>query len=188
MTPLGGPILGKGPARGLARRAQPRVCVIAFSPIDGRFRGTIRCDGEDGYTKVRSRKARGWVAKGTEQCLRSAKDARTIGTYLFATSGSVLFQALSLDGVETPFFAALERERREIVRILRFAGAEGRADDFTFNAGLTSAHIEPPNHPFAGFADFAAPNEWTGPLSVSFPGAPDVSLTGSRFRVRLRAF
>jgi hypothetical protein len=161
---------------------------VVFEPIHGRFRGAISFEGEDGYTSVRAHRARGWVAKGKRQCLERLRGKRPVLTDLVARSGSVRFEALSFDDLGLPpFFFAIERERRAIVQIIRVALAEGTADSFTFDPDLTSAHVEPGRSPFDGSADFDAPDQWTGPLSVSFPGDPDVALAGPRFQVRLRS-
>jgi hypothetical protein len=59
----------------------------------------------------------------------------------------------------------------------------GPANTFTFNGGLTSAHVKPPD-PFSGTGSFASSssgNRWTGPLTVDFPGDPNASLPGNGF-------
>ena len=67
---------------------------------------------------------------------------------------------------------------------IRYALATERSKDaIAINDALTSASIEPPP-PFHGKGTYrAAPDgttSWTGPLSVSLPGAPRLPLTGER--------
>lgn len=70
------------------------------------------------------------------------------------------------------------------VLVGRIAFVEGPATAFAFDPGLNSAALAPP-FPFAGSATFQRIDDfssrWEGPLTVSFPGDPDVPLTGRDF-------
>jgi len=81
--------------------------------------------------------------------------------------------------------ATTEKEKVGQVKIERFGFGNGPKTSFRFDSALTSAHVEPPDPPFSRDADFASPNQWTGSLSVSFPGDPDVPLAGPTFSAQL---
>lgn len=83
--------------------------------------------------------------------------------------------------------ASLEERRRGLVvsrEVVRFFDAPA----FSFDPDLRFATLAPPA-PFSGRADFhhdAKPaNQWTGNLSVDFPGRPDIPLAGRRFNAAL---
>jgi len=71
-----------------------------------------------------------------------------------------------------------------------FRGVAVRASPatFAFDSALSSAAVTPPA-PFSGSGSFqrglTGAKSWTGPLAVSFLGAPDVSLTDPRFKTQL---
>ncbi len=72
---------------------------------------------------------------------------------------------------------------------IRFALATASSKKaFSFNEALTGAAIAPPE-PFHGKGAYRAASDgtttWTGPLSVSFPGAPLLPLTGEAFKATL---
>jgi len=64
----------------------------------------------------------------------------------------------------------------------------GDEGDFSFDDALSSAKVSPPP-PFRGSAELrrGASNQksWSGPLAVSFLGAPEVPLTGTAFGASL---
>ena len=74
--------------------------------------------------------------------------------------------------------------------VIRYGAAAAPSKLFDINDALTSATIAPPA-PFHGKGVYsAAPDgmtSWTGPLSVSFPGAPRTPLTGPEFSAELSA-
>jgi hypothetical protein len=164
--------------------AQAGVCNILELTNPGTYRGTIRFRGEHGYTSVRARKARGGVGFRDTQCFKDQKDH---GTELIARAGSTGFVAVHDDKFLFTALLARARERRRHVLINRLASRLVDPSAFTFDAGLNSAHVAPTG-PFSGSADFAAPSQWTGTLSVSFPGEPNVSLTGPEFTAMLKAY
>jgi hypothetical protein len=72
---------------------------------------------------------------------------------------------------------------------MRFALATAPSKKvFAFNEALTGATITPPE-PFHGKGTYRAASDgtttWSGPLSVSFPGAPRLPLTGGEFKATL---
>jgi hypothetical protein len=85
-------------------------------------------------------------------------------------------------------FIAADSERRGAVQISRSVISSGPVADFGFDNALTTATIDPPK-PFSGSAIFQrgidGSTAWSGSLAVSFPGLPDVALTGSHFDATL---
>jgi hypothetical protein len=176
----------KRQAQGMKARGEPRVCLVALGDVtSGRFKGTLRFSGEDDYTSLRAHRGKGFTGTGKASCSSAVGgDHRTV---LEARSGSLEFEAVKF-GASKPLFYASKTERSGPVRIQRFAIEPGDSDDFSFDSSLTSAHVAPPRSPFSGSADFTAPHGWSGSLSVSFPGKPDVPLTGAGFSANLEAF
>jgi hypothetical protein len=160
-----------------------RFCIIGLSGSRRAVHGRIRFRGEDGFARIHANAARGFVGEGDVTC----SGGRSIpGTVLTAKSGSLRFDAATYSRDPGPYLYASEHQTVGRVHIWRAAGSFDAGDVFTFDSALTSAHVDPVGAPFAGSADFAAPDQWTGDLSVSFPGAPDVPLTGPDFTARLR--
>lgn len=160
-------------------------CAVSFDGSDGRFKGRIRFFGEDGYTRIRTRRARGFISAGTESC---SKVKRVHGVALDAKSDSVTFEADHLRKQRGAAFLAREREQAGPVTIRRLALGGGRGNSFTYDPGLNSAHVKPIADAFSGSADLASSGAWAGSLAVSFPGAPDVPLAGPGFEARLGRF
>jgi hypothetical protein len=169
-------------ARAVPKRAV--ICEQLDVTTPGTYRGKIRFRGEHGYTRVRAHRARGDVGPRQTRCF---KDENDHGTELIARAESTGFVALRDDKFSFTAFLAAIRERRHGVLINRRASRLADTSEFTFDAGLSSAHVGPAR-PFSGSADFAGPNQWSGPLSVSFPGEPDVPLAGSDFTAVLKSY
>jgi hypothetical protein len=157
---------------------------ISTSGWNGRFKGRIRFRGEDGYVRVRTRSAHGFMGTVGAKC----GDGRQVhGVALDARSDGVRFEAMRVRPQwGSRGFLATEKEHVGEVEIRRLAYGFGPKSSFTFDPAFTSAHVEPPGPLFSGFADFASPTQWTGPLGVSFPGDPDVPLAGAGFSARLK--
>ena len=164
-------------------------CGVGLNGTHGRFTGRIRFRGEDGYVRIRASRARGFISPATQGC---SEGDPFHGVALDARSGSVSFEADHFRGDPGALFLARARERVDNVRIQRYAiGGTPDADAFTYDHGLTTAHVAPPpdrDEPFSGSADLIASGEWSGSLSVSFPGAPDIALAGAGFAARLGRF
>jgi hypothetical protein len=172
--------------RGFRASSQPRsgVCIELDLITPGTFKGRFHFRGEHGYTWARGQNIRGSLeSRDGPHC-----SGRDHGTRLTATSGSTRFFAERPRKFQTTAFVASTRERTGRVLIKRSAAQFAGPSEFTFNGGLSSAQVEPVGPPFSGSADFAAPGGWSGPLSVSFPGQPDVPLTGAGFTARLKRF
>jgi hypothetical protein len=183
-----------GTRRSASKRASPAagdgygpICEVVLNSRSGRFKGTIRFRGEAGYTTIRAHRDRGTVGAGKRSC-QSGDGGDLHGTELHARSGSLEFEAVSYRRAPAPFFIATQTDSVGPVQVQRFATEPGKRSDFSFDAGLMSAHVEPPTAPFSGSADFTAPHRWAGSLSVAFPGVPRVPMTGTGFRANLKGF
>jgi hypothetical protein len=163
----------------------------------GVFRGTFHFVGEGGYVSsdavdpkgsmirlpdgfcgfLDDRRARPFL--GLEQRLLQAR-AREAGRV-------VSFGASQEEFVRLVSFNASLQERVDEVNIDRSAATHARKSAFT-STGTARASVRPPE-PFSGTALFRdparQPASWTGTLSVSFLGAPEVALAGEAFRARL---
>jgi hypothetical protein len=163
----------------------------------GVFTGTIRFRGERGYTKLRARRAHGTVEVPRDLHCHFGRGGGGGGgrvvhwTYLDASndpsnlSGYTDLFAEKSRASDTSYFFVDRTDAHGQMLIGRSAWARAPRSAFTFEPDLSSAHVEPPA-PFSGSADFSAPHQWTGSLSVSLPGAGDVPLTGPDFSASLR--
>jgi hypothetical protein len=83
-----------------------------------------------------------------------------------------------------PRFLAVEEASEGSLGIVRLAFVRGAAGDFVADSALSSGTVAPPA-PFAGTGALRRgpgnAKSWTGPLTVSFLGAPHVPLTGEPF-------
>lgn len=160
-------------------------CAVGSELRGGHFKGRLRFRGEDGYIRIRTRHARGFISPGTRSC---SKVEQVHGVALDAKSGSLAFEAVHLRQQRGAGFLAREHTRIGRVRVGRLALGGGWGKSFTYDSELTSAHVEPVRGPFSGSADLNPSGAWTGPLAVSFPGAPDLPLAGPEFAARLARF
>jgi hypothetical protein len=158
----------------------------------GVYVGTIEFRGEEGYTRVSTKRARFWFPLADFGCPgsvtgeafgRDLPGARLRARTRFESSRLVLQANQNRPGQRVRVEAGLT-ERRGEIEISREAGAIYPADSFRFAPNLRTAVLAPPA-PFSGTGLFrrgAKPaGRWTGTLRVDFPGRSGVSLTGSRF-------
>lgn len=176
----------------------------------GHFVGTINFHGERGYTEVTATRARGRLELSRRQTCppfgggggKPGKDSGGLrieaSLTAFAKRGGTLFTASNVDfgkmfGADIPPFitySAAQLTGSRGVSIMRAASSGGPVSSFTAeHTGRTaSARLEPPD-PFSGTADFAIQPDgtvnWTGDLSVTFPGTGPIRLTGKRFLTEL---
>jgi hypothetical protein len=164
-----------------------RFCLLSVSDSqNSRFRGRIRFEGEQGYSSIHANRAYGSVDSGKISCSSGGK--RVHGTFLTAEAGQVTFGASHYDRwPKRSFLYASQSETVGRVTVERSA-ASHRGAVFDFSPDFLTAHVEPSAGPLSGTADFAAPDQWTGDLTASFPGEPDVPLTGPEFTARLKHF
>jgi hypothetical protein len=168
---------------------------------NGIFRGTIRFEGEQGFTRVDVGSAPGLVLRSFKEVCKGSRrsesgavptfsltaSARSEGkTTVFNTTKSV---AAWVPDHSTSYFAS-QWERRHGMLSAKVASANADGDTFAI-AGPPfheSATVAPPL-PFIGTAAFQAfPDAqatWEGTLAVELPGIGSVPLTGSQFRPEL---
>jgi hypothetical protein len=207
---------GLGSLGRIAVRFQPSGrSVVSVARVCGRtdrvvrrlgvFVGTIRFEGEDGYTTVAATSARGSVGTplpadcgavrsgpgravafsgSTRAPLTGSVPRGAVLSALNPGTGSSFRAAPGVGGVS--FSARVEEETADGVTVVRHAQAGAPASAFDFNRALTRAAVRPPA-PFSGSAHFdaAAAIRWAGSLRVTFPGL-SVPLTGPDFQSRLR--
>lgn len=87
-----------------------------------------------------------------------------------------------------PRFLAVDQASEGSLGIVRLAYVRGAASAFSFDDILSSATVSPPP-PFHGSAELRRgprnAKSWSGPLAVSFLGAPHLPLTGTPFGASL---
>jgi hypothetical protein len=171
----------------------------------GVFVGGVRFSGEGHYVAVRSHRAKGMVRSPLRLHCRSrgphpfsSSRARPVReqpsftpTFLTASWRHAV-SSLELITVRiggTTLFAAVNEESLGSMARMRFALTTAPSKKaFALNEALTEATITPPA-PFHGKGTYRAASDgtttWTGPLSVSLPGAPRLSLTGEGFKATL---
>lgn len=194
---------------GRVKKSRPRRrCQGAdrFTSRLGVFVGGIRFSGEKHYVAVRAHRAKGWVRSPLQlHCggprFRSAPGRRArpvhgspsfTPTFLAATWRHAIAatELLAFRARRATLFLALSEESMGSMAEIRYGIALSRSKVFELNDALTAATIVPPA-PFHGKGVYgAAPDgstSWTGPLSISFPGAPRTPLTGPQFEVELAA-
>jgi hypothetical protein len=166
----------------------------------GVFVGSLRFRGEDGYVSVKAHRVAGVsIAPLSLDCggfrasgrPRSAEPGRP-PTFRFEAgfrSGLLAeYFYASEEGTHPPQFVATVEQTIGRLAINRLAIAVGRPRSFATDDALSFATIAP-TAPFAGTGSMTrgptGARLWGGSLTVSFPGAPDVPLTGPLFKTRL---
>jgi len=190
---------------GNAPRCRGRKAVFE----EGVFRGRLRFEGENGFTRIDSRRAAGFVSRHYRQVCQRDPEKYSITAVLEGFLGKLRYVTLQAQGridgarllVEAKtaqFFGrdaasgyeltALSVEHREGMRLMRGVSAAGNEGSFLFSKkGATpqTATITP-QKPFTGAAEYVkekgAPASWTGTLAARLPGAGLVPLTGTQFR------
>lgn len=163
----------------------------------GTFVGTFRFEAED-TTTTESVEVAGSVGKPAEVICRfvaggSGKENhhRNVpppSPYLGATTthnGLGFAAAVMGPHGKRVSFVASSVEIAGGAAIRRWAAVTGSRSEFQFDGQLTTATVSPPP-PFSGSATFerapkGLPPVWSGSLAVSFPGRPEVPLTGTNF-------
>lgn len=92
--------------------------------------------------------------------------------------------AAQMRGKGRPRFLAVEEASEGSIGVVRVAYARGAVGQFVADRTLSNGTVSPPP-PFAGTAALrrgpGSAKSWSGPLAVSFLGAPHVLLTGEPF-------
>jgi hypothetical protein len=194
------------PSSNPPRQKPRRRCVGAGRFINRRgvYVGNVRFTGEGGYISVHAHRAKGQVSSVAPQCERGFTGQRSqrairpsrgdpleldflVASWRHAvTSTSVGAVAL---GGRAFFFASTEQSQGRLA-VLRLAVTHGPSQAFAVDNALTRVQISPPA-PFNGTGTYRAAADgsktWSGPLTVNFPGAPRLPLTGPQFRAQLEA-
>jgi hypothetical protein len=169
----------------------------------GRFKGTIRFRGENGFTRGIATSARGYLHQAfKEVCEEDGPVSRSkpepsysLSAFAKTPSGSFSFSALrpapgSTHDPEATFFGSAYKRRHGMTEV-KLAVAHAGVDSFTIggpSARPTSADVAPPA-PFEGSASFehiaAGQLDWAGTLTVDLPGVDGLRLTGPSFQAQL---
>jgi hypothetical protein len=178
-----------------------------FSSRLGVFVGGFRFSGEGRYVSVRSHRAKGRIRSPLHLHCSSrpshsfsgsrARPVREqpsfIPTFLIATRRHAVsaLELIALRIGKRTLFAAVNEESLGSMARMRFALATADSKKtLSVNDTLTAARITPPA-PFHGSGTYRAASDgtttWTGPLSISFPGAPRLPLTGEGLEATLEA-
>jgi hypothetical protein len=187
---------------GAVTHSKPQTgCVGAdrYTIHHGVFVGSLRFRGEGGYVSVKAHRVAG--VSSTPLSLdcggsRASGGARSAGAggplFRFEAgfrSGTLAeFFYASEEGAHPARFVASVEQTIGRLAIHRLAVARGRPSSFATDDALSFATLAPTN-PFAGTGSMTrgptGARLWGGSLTVSFPGAPDVPLTGPLFKTRL---
>lgn len=176
-----------------------------FTSKLGVFVGGVRFSGEKQYVAVRSHRVKGRVrtplhlnCNSLPPGFASSSRARRVPksrpfnlAFLSATSRHAVsaIELISFRIGDTTLFAAINEEGLGSMARIRYALVTAPSKKaFVINDAQTEATIAPPA-PFRGKGRYSAAPDgtttWTGPLSVSFPGAPRLGLTGEAFEATL---
>lgn len=169
---------------------------------DGVFRGVIRFKGEQGFTRVVTGQARGFVSQSFKETCKGSGHGNSSTSPVYALTerskspaGQLVFAALRpIEGspfAGTSSYFASQSKRKHGMVSLKVASARGNSNAFEIAGSPsqpTSAVVTPPA-PFRGTASFkAVPGgfaEWAGTLAVDLPGVGTVQLTAPRFTPEL---
>jgi hypothetical protein len=168
---------------------------LAYEP--GAWVGEIEIAGEEGFTDAHRGRARAIPTPILETGCATVGIGETsgdgvVGAKLVARSATkkraIYLQAnKNHRSARVRVEASLEERRGDLIVSREVVGSFPAAS-FDFDPSLQSAALAPAA-PFVGSASFhrdARPaNQWTGNLSVDFPGRADVPLAGHRFRSAL---
>lgn len=189
-------------ASGRVKRS-PAICGGRASMKQGGiFRGVIRFMGEQGFTRISTDHARGFVfqsfkesCKGSSRGNSSTSSAYTLTERAKAPAGWIVFGATRFTD-ESPFagssnyFASQWKRRHGMVSVkVAFASGDSSAFEIAGSPSRPMSAVLTPPSPFNGTASFKAiPSEsaeWAGTLEVDLPGLGIVPLTGPGFTPEL---
>jgi hypothetical protein len=195
------------PSGGVVKSGSHRRCrgTDHFTSRLGVFVGGLRFSGEKHYIAFDSHRAKGRVRSPLRLHCASAAFRRRTETrarpvrrhpsfapaFLLSSSrhgvSSVELTTLRV-GARTLFLAITEEGLSSMARIRYALAIAPTKKSFALNDAVTAATITPPLPFHARGSYSAAPDgttSWTGPLSVSFPGAPRLPLAGEEFTATL---
>lgn len=167
----------------------------------GVFVGSFRFRGEDGYVSADVKRVKGdLLSPRFLECASPAIPSHHLSHHPTKPVSITLLEAGFRQGVDAVHFYA-DRGRDHSARyevftehsegqlaIGRFAFAIASPLTFATDDALSFASVSPPA-PFSGTGSLErnpdGSRTWSGSLAASFPGAPDVPLTGSQFKTQL---
>jgi hypothetical protein len=192
---------------GPVTRTRPRRHCLGpdrYTIRPGVFVGSVRFRGEDGYTTAKAHRIAGKSVTPPELvCFDSVrsiprefrlsvggKRKKPAVTRLRAgwreAVGATYMEAQRKRDEAT--FVAIRQLTGDNLAIYRSAYAKASAPSFGVQTSLSQATFRPPA-PFGGVGLFrrdpSGAKLWDGSLAVSFPGEPDVPLTGAQFKTQL---
>ncbi len=193
------------PSGGVTYGKRHHHCIGAdrYTIRAGTFVGSVSFRGEGGYASADVRRVKGReVTPRLLRCFDSLseeldrggrkhsakKHPKVTRLYSFLRSGlTAMFFDASERGGRAGFVAEMEQTVGSL-GVFRGVGVRASPATFAFDNALSFAAVTPPP-PFSGSGSFQrAPSgtkSLTGSLAVSFPGAPNVSLTDPRFKTQL---
>jgi hypothetical protein len=169
---------------------------------EGAYRGSLRIDGENGFTtaKVTQAKGRtGWFRFAHPCGFSTSEGYPGPGLLLDAyirgpqtPGGSYRFLSVVQNRLhgQVSFFAGMGEQKGRISVAFR-AYTWARAKALSFDGHFDKTAITPPD-PFSGTGTFERvarhrPGKWLGDLTVDFPGREDVPLAGHEFTATFRS-
>jgi hypothetical protein len=169
-------------------------CPRSETARKGVFVGTVKIEGERGYTRAVSHHVRGEIQEGRGRChRRPAAGASNADSRLLTASTSRGNGRLSFSAIDFPvtkmksdllFGASLARARGKMAIITTQNAMAQHPTDLEIAIPPRSASVTPPA-PFTGSATFQEESSkdfsWTGDLAVELPGVGEVSLAGPKF-------
>lgn len=161
------------------------------------YRGTFEFHGEEGYTEAKAATLREYARFGLELgCWVSdhgeENGAGLPGARFTVRAGSGHHQISLQINKNRPgarvVFEAEAKEKRDRIEITRVVSGRVASDAFDYDPLLRTATVDPPA-PFSGQGIFrrnaAAPNRWSGNLTVDFPGRSNLPLVVAGVRSAL---
>jgi hypothetical protein len=190
------------PSGRIKRKHPPRRCKgEPRTTVPGVFVGRIKFRGEENFTRVSAGRAKGslrfssrWRCKTNPGFGRVPSPPEVDDTTLLEATASRSRRSFGVSGWRPPeehgstLFSATSIERRGSLKIERFALALGPERTFIFDEALSSATVAPPL-PFHGSAIYLLNPDgtanWSGSLSVDFPGADNIPLADKTYTAHL---
>ncbi len=181
---------------GQAKKVRPRCGGKSFAFDSGSYEGTIRFNGEEGFTSVEATSAKGdlsflvdLVCPGISgQAGGAFLPGAELNAYVGPSRQGPHVKVVKNRPTARAHYEAGVSEVHEGVLISRFVNVVEPAGTFVFDPKVQTATLHP-SAPFSGTGRFnraAMPaNRWSGNLTVDLPGRAGVKLTGSGDRAKL---
>ena len=175
---------------GQAKRERPSCGGKSFAFDSGSYEGTIRFNGEEGFTSVEATSAKGGlgfllsifcpgISGGSGGSFLPGAE---LNAYVGSSRQGAHVKVVKNRPSAAAHYEADVSEVHEGVSIGRFANTVEPAGTFLFDSKVQAATLHP-SAPFSGTGRFnraASPaNRWSGNLTVDLPGRAGVELYGS---------